>query len=66
MSILTTRQSQIMRLIAKGFTDKEIARELGISRKTVDTHMRRVFAQLDVRSRTVAVVRWLNAESSVE
>jgi DNA-binding CsgD family transcriptional regulator len=43
--------------VASGKTDAEIAIILGISRNTVDTHMRHVFAKLGAHSRVMAVVK---------
>jgi DNA-binding CsgD family transcriptional regulator len=53
------RESQILRLIALGRTDKEIAAALGISRKTVTTHLTRLYSRGGFHSRTEAVVRWI-------
>jgi DNA-binding NarL/FixJ family response regulator len=57
----TPRQSQILRLIARGFTDKEIGSRLAISESTVTTHVQRAMARFRARSRTQAVVRFLRA-----
>jgi non-specific serine/threonine protein kinase len=53
--VLTKRQLQIVRLIAEGLSDKEIADTLFISRRTAMTHVSRILARLDVPSRTAAV-----------
>jgi DNA-binding CsgD family transcriptional regulator len=53
------REDQILRLIANGQTDKQIAVTLGISRKTVGTHLARLYMRGGYHSRTEAVVRWL-------
>jgi DNA-binding NarL/FixJ family response regulator len=52
---LTTRQIQILAEIAKGLTDKEVARALSLSPRTVEMHVARALAVLDCRSRTEAV-----------
>jgi DNA-binding CsgD family transcriptional regulator len=54
------REDQILRLIAGGQTDKQIAFALGISRKTVATHLARLYVRGGFHSRTEAVVRWLS------
>ncbi len=55
------RESEIVRLIALGLEDKEIANRLGISRRTVRTHLERLFEDLDVHSRAAAVYLWLGS-----
>jgi DNA-binding NarL/FixJ family response regulator/tetratricopeptide (TPR) repeat protein len=52
---LTMRQVQILTEIAKGLTDKEVARALSLSPRTVEMHVARALAVLDCRSRTEAV-----------
>jgi DNA-binding NarL/FixJ family response regulator len=51
---LTERELQVLRLIASGKTNKVIARELGVSEKTVDRHVSNIFTKLDVSSRAAA------------
>lgn len=46
---LTSRQTQILRLIAMGQSSKEIARELDLSIKTVETHRTQIMDRLDIR-----------------
>ncbi len=55
----TAREIDILSLLSRGFADKEIGRELGISIWTVHTHLKRIFAKYGVRTRTEAVVRHL-------
>jgi DNA-binding NarL/FixJ family response regulator len=52
---LTSREVEILRLIAKGFSFPEIARLLGISAHTVTTHVRHIYGKLEVNSRGEAV-----------
>ncbi len=59
---LSRRQVEILTLIAKGNSDKEIARELGLSTKTVSAHLQRVFDKFSIRTRAGAVARWLTEE----
>jgi DNA-binding NarL/FixJ family response regulator len=54
---LTPRETQIARLVADGFVNKEIAAKLEISEWTVSTHMRRIFAKLGVETRAAMVLR---------
>jgi DNA-binding NarL/FixJ family response regulator len=53
---LTPRESEVLRLIAWGFSNKEIAARLGITVKTVETHRARSMEKLDLQSRA-AIVR---------
>jgi DNA-binding CsgD family transcriptional regulator len=54
---LTARQTDLMRLVAAGHTNTQIARRLGISEGTVRTHLENIYEKLQVTSRTAAVVR---------
>jgi DNA-binding CsgD family transcriptional regulator len=49
---LTAQQERIASLVAGGATNREVAQELHLSPRTVDHHLRNVFARLGVRSRT--------------
>jgi len=51
---LSARELQVLRLIASGKTNKEIANELHLSGKTVDRHVSNIFNKLDVPTRTAA------------
>jgi DNA-binding NarL/FixJ family response regulator len=52
---LTERELQVLSMLAEGMNQKEIARELVLSQKTVATHLQRVLSKLDVHSRAQAV-----------
>jgi DNA-binding NarL/FixJ family response regulator len=56
---LTSREEEILGLLAKGSFDKEIADGLGISINTVRAHLRHIYEKLHVQSRTEAVVKFL-------
>jgi DNA-binding NarL/FixJ family response regulator len=52
---LTERELQVLKWLAKGVPTKQIAAQLGISRSSVDTHLRNVFRKLGVNNRGEAV-----------
>jgi ATP/maltotriose-dependent transcriptional regulator MalT len=51
---LTARELHVLRLIARGRTNREIAEELCLSERTIDRHVSNILTKLDVRSRTAA------------
>lgn len=54
---LTARQHEVTKLVARGFSNKAIAARLGVSRYTVETHVRNILDRLDATSRT-EIVAW--------
>jgi DNA-binding NarL/FixJ family response regulator len=59
---LTSREEQILRLLAEGFVTKEIADKLGISFFTAQNHLKRIYEKLHVHSRTEAVIKYLGEQ----
>jgi DNA-binding NarL/FixJ family response regulator len=62
---LHPREIEVLKLTAKGMRNKEIAKELHISERTVQAHLSNIFCKLQADSRTEAVLRavkegWLN------
>jgi DNA-binding NarL/FixJ family response regulator len=55
---LSPREREVLELLARGFLYKEIAEQLHISVPTVNTHIRRIYEKLHVRSRSQAVARF--------
>jgi DNA-binding NarL/FixJ family response regulator len=53
---LTERETEILRLLARGLANKEMARELGVTEQTVKTHVSRVLGKLGLQSRTQAAL----------
>jgi DNA-binding NarL/FixJ family response regulator len=51
---LTLREAEVLRLVAEGHTDRQIAAELLLSEKTVGRHLANIFAKLGVSSRAAA------------
>ncbi len=58
-SSLTPREEEILKALAAGSRDKEIAEALFISIDTVHSHLRKIYDKLHVRSRTEAVLKYL-------
>ena len=60
---LSEREVTVLRLVAVGKANKEIARDLGLAEETIKAHLKTIFAKLDVTDRThavtVAAKRWI-------
>ena len=54
-SVLTTRETEVLRLVATGHSNKQIGARLGIGEATVKTHLLKTFDKLGVADRTHAV-----------
>lgn len=66
---LTDREHEVLRLAAKGFTNKAIGVQLSISDRTVQGHLAHIFAKLQATSRTEAVMRavslgWISLDTA--
>ncbi len=59
--LLTPREREVLELIGRGYANKRIALELGLSEKTVKTHVSHLLAKLGVRDRTQAAVHAVRA-----
>ena len=53
---LTDREADVLRLLAKGLTNKDIAQQLYLSVRTVEAHLHRIYVKLGVSSRTEAAL----------
>jgi len=67
--VLTEREIEVLRLATRGLSNQEIADELYLSLRTVQTHISHIFNKLQVSSRTEAVVRalkegWVSLEDN--
>lgn len=58
---LTVRERDVMKEVAAGLSNKEVAEKLKISDQTVKVHLRNVTRKLNVRSRVAATVLWLGS-----
>ena len=58
VEMLTERETDVLRLMADGRSNKEIARALYITPHTVKAHITRILHKLDAESRTKAAVMW--------
>ena len=56
---LTARECEILELLGEGLSNKEIGGALRVSQFTIKNHLARIFAKLQVRSRTAAVMTYL-------
>jgi LuxR family maltose regulon positive regulatory protein len=54
---LSKRELELLRLLAAGLSNQDIAERLFLSPHTVKTHVRNIYSKLDVSSRTQAVAR---------
>jgi DNA-binding NarL/FixJ family response regulator len=53
---LSTRETEVIRLIAEGLSNKEISARLNLSEKTIKNHISRIFSKLNIYARTQAAV----------
>jgi len=53
---LSHREHEVLELLANGLTNRQIAKRLAVSRRTVDHHVGHILRKLDATNRTVAVL----------
>jgi DNA-binding NarL/FixJ family response regulator len=60
---LSAREEEVLILLSKGYSNKEIADQLSISVETVGSHLKHIYGKMHVRSRAEAVARYMTAKS---
>lgn len=63
--ILSEREYEIMEMVAKGKSNKEIADQINRDETTVKKHLQHIFLKLGVRNRTAATIRFLLLSGSL-
>lgn len=58
---LTARERELLTVLAKGWTNDQIASRIGISRNTVKYHLKNLYEKLDVRNRAMAVALYMSS-----
>jgi DNA-binding NarL/FixJ family response regulator len=66
LDVLTPREREVVELLARGMTNKEIAAELFITTNTVKRHLKSIFEKLDVHTRSAAAAKAVDAGVPVE
>lgn len=61
---LSSREAEVMSLIAAGHSNGEIAARLVLAEKTVKNHVNRIYAKLGAESRAAAIASWMGARES--
>lgn len=56
-TLLTAHEIRVLRLVANGLTNKEIASFLKVKERTVEFHMSQIFQRLEVSSRSTAILK---------
>jgi DNA-binding NarL/FixJ family response regulator len=62
LSSLTEREYDVLRLVTKGYSNKAIARELGVTISTVKTHLGKIFRKLGVEDRAQVIIKAIKEE----
>ncbi len=61
---VSPRQREILILVTAGLSSKEIALQLQISPRTVETHLQRLYQEYGFRKRSALIAAWLRAEDA--
>jgi DNA-binding NarL/FixJ family response regulator len=60
---LTTREEEVLILLSKGYSNKEIADQLSLGVETIGSHLKHIYEKMHVRSRTEAMAQYMTAKS---
>jgi DNA-binding NarL/FixJ family response regulator len=60
LSSLTKRELEVLSLLHTGESNKELARQLRVSPRTIQKHLQRIYAKLGLKRRTAAMVHFMN------
>ena len=63
LAVLTSRENQILKLIADGLTNREISDTLLISESTVENHVHHIYEKLEISNRAKAVAYFLQSRT---
>ena len=66
MENLSSREQEVLDMLAKGFLYKEISDKLNLGLGTIKTYVRRIYEKLHVQSRTEAVIKYLGQDKQRE
>jgi DNA-binding NarL/FixJ family response regulator len=61
---LSAREQEVLMLLAKGYSNKEIAGKLGLGLETVQSYLKQIYRKMHVRSRSEAIIKYLSAENT--
>jgi len=64
-NLLSRRESQTIQLVAKGFTNRQIGKELGLTEKTIKNYLANVFQKLNVKRRAHAATLFVQQHSNL-
>ena len=60
---LSTREEEVLILLSKGYSNKEIASQLSISAETIGSHLKHIYKKMHVRSRAEAVAHYITRKN---